>query len=92
MRQCEETGEGTACSPRWMGERKSRRSAAMPGSAGGPFATNGSMSRESPDGAGWVEAGVSEELDVSRDGGWPGECDDGNGERGSQEPASAVQV
>lgn len=70
----------------------------MPGSAGGPFATNGSMSRESPDGAGWVEAGgseeldVNEELDVSRDGVWPGECDDGNGKRGSQEPASVVQV
>lgn len=35
---------------------------------------------------------MSEELDVSRDGVWPGECDDGSGEQGSQEPASAVQV
>lgn len=35
---------------------------------------------------------MSEELDVSRDGVWPGECDDGSGKQGSQEPASVVQV
>lgn len=55
--QCEDAGEGTVRSPRRMGERESWRSVARPGSAGGPFATNGSMSRDSPDGAGWLEAG-----------------------------------
>lgn len=41
--QREETGPGVACSPRQMGERKSRRSAGTPGSAGGPVAMNGSV-------------------------------------------------
>lgn len=34
---------------------------------------NGSMSRESR-WSRWVEAGVGVRADVSRDGGWPGEC------------------
>ena len=55
--QGEAAGEGTVRSPRRMGERESWRSVARPGSAGGPFATNGSMSRDSPDGASWLEAG-----------------------------------
>ena len=41
--QREETGPGMVCSPRQMGERKSRRSAGTPGCAGGPVAMNGSM-------------------------------------------------